>query len=318
MSNKSLLYLAVAVVVLGGIYLIMANNSVPVAKPEAVLASDTSAISDILVTNDQGNLHLKRTDAGWDIVEPFQFKASNSRVKQLLSRIANMTEELVVTNSPERQSEYGVDSTAIILTIVSEGDTSSILIGKAASGRAATYARKPGEDPVLVVKGSIRGALQRTPEDWRDLIIVHSNMDNMARFTTPEIELQREGEVSWFLSQPDTLYNLDADSKYARFLTRVPNMRATSFASAEDVEGVNFAKPSNWFEVETKAGELMRVTFYEDPNGDRAFAHLNGNKDATYIVSGSIYKQIFEDLKSTLLERLRRKVAQEESAKAAG
>lgn len=304
MSGKTLLYLAIAVVVLTGLYFILASTSVPIAKDETVLDVDTSAITDLLIESELGAVHLQRTDNGWEITEPIQFPAGIGYVRQALARIANMDEESVVTNNPERHSEFGVDSTAILLTVIADGDTSSLLVGSSATGRAANYVRLPGEDPVLLVKGNVRSTLQRPVDNWRDRVIVHPTMRDLMRYTTSKIELYKPGDADWILTKPDTIYELGTNPQYARLFSRVPHLSAISFAKDEELAGIDFDRPDNWFEVETVDGKVIHVNFYEEPDGDRIFARLEGSP-ATYVVSPSIYKQIFEDLEGSLTKMTR-------------
>jgi hypothetical protein len=301
MSNRSLMILGGVVVLLGLVYFILQRSTVPIAEEKPLLVSDSSEIDQFAIVNDLGTVRIERTDEGWQLVEPLVYPANNASVRSAIARFAELTISSTVTNNPERHSEFGVDSTAETLEIVTGTDTLRALIGRLHSGGTGNYARIPGEDRVLLAKGRISGLLRRSADNWRNRAIVNVPVERVYRYQSGKLDLVRTMDGEWAVAGADSGETLAGNAGFTRVFRTVFSLTATTFADDEQRARLNWSRPDHQFKLTLDSGETVTVRFIKDEKVDRYFAQSEGN-EAVFIASAGVVDRIFDELPASVEE----------------
>ena len=156
MNQKKFLALtAVTVVVLvAGIWLSMHRSSEQSDLGGTSVFADLKPalgdVSEIRLTKGDGSLTtLRKSTDGWTVVER-QYPADASRVRELVLNLASLKVVERKTQDPANYAKLGVEApdtptaTSTLVEVVAGQKTWSLIVGKAADGRAL-YVRKPAE-----------------------------------------------------------------------------------------------------------------------------------------------------------------------------
>jgi len=299
MSTRQLLWLGIAILLLAGVYLLMKSTSVPVAEEVTLSGLDTANVVAITINQPDDTTRLERTSEGWQLTKPLDWPANYRFVEQALKRVADMRIESEVSSNPERFGEYGVDSTGLSITLETKKKSVDLVLGGTHFASSNSYARLANGESVYLVRGNAKPIFKRNSENWRNKKIVKTPEESMIRFTTEEYSLRRGAESNWELATPREGEAVD-ETGMKRWFGSVVRLSAVSFAKAEQTAGLNWNKPDNWFEFETDNGTVTHLRFIKDPNGERYFA-LKNDEPTVYVVSKSIYDQIFVSLRNAVL-----------------
>ena len=151
---------AITAVVLGaGVWLSMhRSNEQSSLGGTAVFADLKAALGDVseirLGKGDGSRTTLRKAADGWAVVER-QYPADSSRVRELVLGLATLKVVERKTQDPANYAKLGVEApdtptaTSTLVEVVAGSKTWSLIVGKAADGRAL-YVRKPAEATSLL------------------------------------------------------------------------------------------------------------------------------------------------------------------------
>jgi hypothetical protein len=110
----------------------------------------------------------------------------------------------VVASNPENHERMGVaeGSTITVTFETAEGPT-TILIGAAGAAPGTVFVRRPGEDDVYLLEGSLRAHFVRSQTDWREKRML--DVDTAAVRT---VEVQRP-DGTYTIVRADTVWTID-------------------------------------------------------------------------------------------------------------
>jgi hypothetical protein len=190
---RSTLLLLVVLLGLGGyIYFQGATPTDTTPASEKLFAGfDASKLDELTVKAESGDVtQLRKTDGIWSIVSPVNAVASETEVSGVTSAVEALEVARVVDEAPTDVKEYGLDAPRLEVEFKGDGGK---LAGKVQiGGKTATggnlYARKVGEQRVVLVGTTAETALNRSTFDLREKRFV-----KLDRAKVDAIELQIGG-----------------------------------------------------------------------------------------------------------------------------
>ncbi|MBD3166489.1 DUF4340 domain-containing protein [bacterium] len=297
--NKQIVYLSISAVVLLLIYILMQSTSAPEAKHEQLVEVDTSLVTELVVTSEQGSVTLQRDDDNWMVVDPYEYRANKNFVETLLEKLTDLRIEAEVTGKKDRHGEFEVtDEQAVYVKIDQGGDTSEILFGKSSRNRGQTYARLPGKDKVYLIRGSYSVATRRPPDAWRDKKITDFKQDEIIAVDLPEIDLAKQGE-SWNALTPDGDEFTPDEAKVKRVTRALANLRTSDFPGEAAYQGINWSRPEHTFTLQLTDGGQRSIAIYPVPDEENRYflrySDSTGMKDTVFRIYSGVVNTLLWD-----------------------
>ena len=299
--------LAVQIVV----WAIASTDRYHVSKKENFLTVDTSLVDYIHIVNKDGSLTIKRVGGHWRITDPYNYPANPSYANTLLEKAAQLEVETVITNNPDKYSEYELDdTTASYVEIGKEGGAiDKFYCGKPSKNYTHTYMRRADSDDVLLVAGTPRSSFTRRPKDWRDKKILDLDRAMVERillkFPDETAELVREvssSEKDTTLVKADTTWRVipkrgkpftPDDGVFNRIMNTASRMNAMDFLMAGEDTIPSFAKPDFTLEVFLEGNQHVVVDFIPQPDAEnRWIARKDGDESTVFVVYQSTVKNL--------------------------
>jgi hypothetical protein len=144
-----------------------------------------------------------------------EYPADSASVQSVLEKIAGLKREDLISENPEKQPLFEVDSASgIYVEAWNDKGTSvaSFRLGKSGPAWGTTFVRRIGSDKVYCAGGSIRHAFFADSKRWRDKTIMRFPQEQAEKVTLAKkgghtIELAKStdttGAAQWNLTAPD-------------------------------------------------------------------------------------------------------------------
>ena len=263
------------------------------------VASDN--IEELTVKNEAGETTtVKKADGKWEMTSPFQTRASDMDSSGIANALAGLDTTRVVEENPTDVKEYGLDAPSVEVTFKSNGGKPSgkLLIGKKTATGGSLYARKDGENRVVLIGEYNETTFNKSTFDLRDKAIV--NFDR-SKVDGVDVSLEKSGfelakkDSEWTMVKPITAR---ADTSAADGLvTSVESLQMKSIvgpsATPEEMKRYGLDKPSAV--VTLHAGSSRTAVAVGGPAGeDTVYA-----KDVSRTDVFTIQKTAADDLKKT-------------------
>jgi hypothetical protein len=245
MNGKKLLWLTVALLVV--VALIIAANKLSAPKQAAKTLKffptfSENACSSILMVSGTDSVRIKRKGEVWVVAgdpsassQPEQaslasgpaqgqlssikkdYPADSASIQTLLEKLKGMTKSELISQNPEKQSVFEVDSAkGMFVDVFDEKGASmgAFRIGKNGPDYTSTFVRPLGSNDVYSVGGSIKYAFFTDKNRWRDKSIIKFDKN-----LVDKIVLNKQGGntfvlnkktdtagtlIQWDLTQPDS------------------------------------------------------------------------------------------------------------------
>jgi hypothetical protein len=249
------------------------ERSVSSDQGGTLVSYDSAAVDKIEVRTSSGTTIVQREGSGWMLAAPLRAKADDAGIHQLLNRSKTIALKALVSNNPQKQSVFQVDSTAALVKIF-EGanERAAFRIGKTGPSYTETYVRREGSDDVYLADGMLLYLFSKSPKDWRDKAILH-----MPQETIRSVRFQY-GDTSFALAFRDSLWLVDgspaSDPAVRSLLGAIATLKADDF-------------------VDTAVAAPPPLTAVIDVEGTQLRFHRNPQTN-NYFVITSVGTQVFE------------------------
>ena len=255
------------------------------------LGVDSSNVSMMTIHSGKNDVTFEKVGGEWHITEPLNSKADQNSVLQLLAQTNQLEVKSLVSDNPERQSMFEVD-TAGTLLVFSEpiGKVDSLIIGKSGPNFSDRYVRKAGSDEVYLAGGLRAFLYERKPKEWRDKTIVDIPQDVIERVTVTlpkETCVLVKREQHWFVGQDST-----DESAVNTFL------RALNPLRADDIVDSSVTVPKKpTFQLGIAGSQSAELQFYQTPTDTLKYWAKTSTSTAVYQVSQWSAKRLMKSKK---------------------
>jgi hypothetical protein len=251
---------------------------------EYLVKVDSLAVDRIEIKSPTARLLLEKKGVEWFVQEPVSYRADQSNVASLIHESKNLEVKSIVSNKPEKQSVFQVDSTGTLVKMSAHGsEQAAFIIGKSGSSFSETYARRTTSNDVALVGGASSHTFNRPIKDWRDRTILAIPQERIkeVKFQYGDTTFVLAFEDSTWMAGKDStqdwvvntllssLSNFQADDFVDTLTSKPPKITAQisyggaqlTFAYLKDGDKylVQSSHSPQWFEVQTwRANQVLK------------------------------------------------------------
>ena len=170
MKTKQLLILGAIFVVLAIVVLLFENpfgQSEYEKKVETAMPLfpnfDEEQVVKIEIIADGATTTLSKQDDNWVVASMYNYPADGEGVVELLSKVTEFKNTQRVSNNPEKQSEFEVDSTGVEAKLMDANDSvlAHLFVGKTTPGFLSSYVRPADSNEVYVAQGYLQSVFDK-------------------------------------------------------------------------------------------------------------------------------------------------------------
>ena len=255
------------------------------------------------VTAGGKTIAMTRATGDWKITKPVESRADFGAVEGLIGRLQSAQMKSIVADqaTPADLKKYALEKPEVTVNVSTGSAKATLLVGGKAEDNTV-YVRDLSRPAVMTVESSLVDELKKGADDYRK-----KDIFEFRAFNANRVEITRNGQSVAFEktkgqgeNAPDkwkrvspTPGDVDKD-KIDSLLSRLSNMRATSFVAADAKTGLD--KPAMTVVAKFDDGKKEdRVTFGK--NGDDAYASRPGEPGAAKVDSAD-----FTEVNKTLDE----------------
>jgi hypothetical protein len=260
-------------------------------------------VDSVDLTTGGKTLALTRAGGDWKIAKPLETRADFGAVEGLIGRLQSAQMKALVADQamPADLKKYGLEKPEVTVNVNAGSAKATLLVGTKAEDNTI-YVRDASRPAVMTVESSLVDELKKGADEYRK-----KDIFEFRSFNANRVEFTRNGQTIAFEKtkgtgdkDPDkwkrvspTAGDVDKD-KIEGMLSRLSNMRATSFAAADAKTGLD--KPAMSVVAKFDDGKKEdRVTFGK--NGDDVYASRPGEPGAAKVDTSD-----FTDVNKTLDE----------------
>jgi hypothetical protein len=287
MNRNTSILIGILLLLVAIAYLVMQNpgeQSSTGESGEYLVKVDSLAVDRIEIKSPTARLLLEKKGVEWLVQEPVSYRADQSNVASLIHESKNLEVKSIVSNKPEKQSVFQVDSTGTLVKMSAQGsEQAAFIIGKSGSSFSETYARRRTSNDVALVGGASSYTFNRPIKDWRDrtILAIPQGRIKEVKFQYGDTTFVLACEDStWMVSKDSTqdwvvntllssLSNFQADDFVDTLTSKPPKITAQisyggaqlTFAYLKDGDKylVQSSHSPQWFEVQTwRANQVLK------------------------------------------------------------
>lgn len=241
----STLILIVVLAGLGGyIYFVDSKRPAPgidggPAK-DKVYALAVDAVDEVKLTYKGETSLLRKTEAGWKMLEPVETDADPAEAASLGQALANLELVRVVEENATDLAKYNLATPPIAVEFKAGSTTGSLALGDMTPTQGEMYAMKNGDKTVFLVSSFQETNFNRTPFDLRDKKILKFDREKADSVTLVRgdqtMTLARDGS-DWKVSGP-----VPSRSDYSAIEGLLTRLASANMSKLVDSDGKELAK----------------------------------------------------------------------------
>lgn len=276
MKRSTLILAGILVILIIAAFLVLqrpGERSVASDQGGTLVSYDSAKVDRIEVRTATGVTTLQRESSGWMLTSPLRAKGDESSIHQLLAKGKAIVLKAMVSDNPQKQSVFQVDSTGTLVTMFEGGNERvAFRVGKMGPSYTETYVRREGSNEVYLADGMLLYLFAKQPRDWRDKTIL-----KVPQETIRNVRFQY-GDTTFALAFRDSLWLLDgtpaSESPVRSLLGGLANLNADDF-------------------VDTTIATPPPLTAVIDVDGTQIRFHKNTATN-NYFVMTSLGPQVYE------------------------
>lgn len=308
---KRLLIPGLILIAIAAIWLFQSKMETKRTSPRSIenfLKLDQEEINRITVKTAADFAAFSLKNGRWYIDDAHPKLADSAAVENMITSSINLKVGNVISENPERQRDFMVDSITGNFIQFYNGDKllSSIFIGKMTSDYSHSYVRKPGSKEVYLSEGLLTYIFNRRRAQWLNRNILSFQPANVreVEFIYPDKSiLIRHSITEWYVSKSPYTDSLPTDSmKTDVFLRQAGNLKASDFANESDSGKINFGLPAMTMKATLLDGTAQTVEFASaDSTANRYYCRRPDIEDV-FVISGSAYDNMLKEFADFLPE----------------
>jgi hypothetical protein len=207
---------------------------------EKVYTLAVDAVNEVKLTYNGETSVLRKSDAGWKMIQPVETDADPAEAASLGAALANLELVRVVEENATDLKKYNLETPPIAVEFKAGSTSGSLMLGDKNATQGEIYAMKNGEKKVFLVSSFQETNFNRTPFDLRDKKILKFDREKADALT-----LVREGRTmtlaragsDWTVSGP-----VPSRSDYSAIEGLITRLASANMSKLVDSEGKDLAK----------------------------------------------------------------------------
>ena len=255
-------------------------------QAQNVVNFDRDKIDGVVIQNGDDKIDIRRHNDKWRLETPIKDQADASLVTSLLSDLENWQKDASISAKEmeadkNRLADYGLANPKLRLRLVGQGAPPEIFFGKDAALEGKMYVRFENSKETFFASQSVRKAIDKKPEDFRDRKLTDLIMAQVVRavLKTPagEMELQKTGD-HWDIVKP--LRTHADDQKVSDMIAQVTTVRIEQFVADDsgDLHPYGLAEPRGsltLFAQGDKQGQTLRIGSVPEKEKEQVYVRFS-------------------------------------------
>lgn len=181
---------------------------------------------------------LSKQNGSWVVASMDNYPADSEGVAELLSKVTEFKNTQRVSNNPEKQAEFEVDSTGVEAKLMDANNEvlAHLFVGKTTPGFLSSYVRPADANDVYVAQGYLQSVFNKGTRTWKDRTIFSFNKGIVTQLNiiSPEetVELRLDAEGTWQMLKP--VVAVAKTTEVDTLLTTFSELDTDDFAEATD------------------------------------------------------------------------------------
>ena len=181
---------------------------------------------------------LSKQNDNWVVASMDNYPADGEGVAELLSKVTEFKNTQRVSNNPEKQLEFEVDSTGVEAKLMDASDKvlAHLFVGKTTPGFLSSYMRPADSNDVYVAQGYLQSVFSKDTRTWKDRTIFNFNkgIATQLNIISPEetVELRLDADGAWQMLKP--IAAAAKTTEVDALLTTFSGLDTDDFAEAKD------------------------------------------------------------------------------------
>jgi hypothetical protein len=228
------------------------NTADAAREAQNVINFSREKINGIVIQDGDDTIDIRRHDDKWRLETPIKDQADTSAVNSLLADLENWQKEATISSKEmeadkSKLSDYGLAAQPKLrLKLSGENAPAEIFFGKEAALEGKMYVRFANSKESFLVSQSVKKAIEKKAEDFRDRKLTELIMAQVVRVvlktSAGEMELQKRGD-HWEIVKP--LHTRADDQKVGDLIAQVTTARIEQFVADDkgDLHPYGLAEP---------------------------------------------------------------------------
>src|SRR5881394_2753991 len=208
-------------------------------------------VNGIVNQNGDDQIDIRRRNDKWRLEIPIKDQADGSVVNNLLLDLENWQKDAAISAKEmeadkNKLADYGLANPKLRLKLIGPDTPPEIFFGKDAALEGKMYVRFGNSKETFLASQSVKKAIDKKPEDFRDRKLTDLIMAQVVRVvlktSAGEMELQKKGD-HWDILKP--LHTRADDQKVSDLIAQVTTARIQQFVADDrgDLHPYGLAEP---------------------------------------------------------------------------
>jgi Domain of unknown function (DUF4340) len=255
-------------------------------QSQNVLNFSREKIDGVVIQNGDDKIDIRRHDNKWRLETPIKDQADGSLVNNLLLDLENWQKDAAISAKEmeadkSRLADYGLASPKLRLKLLGADAPPEIFFGKDAALEGKLYVRFENSKETFLVNQSVKKAIDKKPEDFRDRkltdLIMAQVVRGVLKTSAGEMELQKKGD-HWDIARP--LHTPADDQKVSDLIAQVTTARIQKFVADDggDLHPYGLAEPRGsltLFAQEDKQGQTLQIGGVPEKEKDQVYVRFS-------------------------------------------
>src|SRR2546421_2413314 len=255
-------------------------------QSQSVVNFGRDKINGLVIQNGDDKIDIRRRDDKWRLEIPIKDQADGSVVNNLLLELENWQKDAAISAKEmeadkNKLSDYGLANPKLRLKLVGPDAPPEIFFGKDAALEGKMYVRFENSKETFLVNQSVKKAIDKKPEDFRDRKLTDLIMAQVVRVvlktSAGEMELRKKGD-HWEIVKP--LHTRADDQKVGDLIAQVTTARIQQFVADDrgDLHPYGLAEPRGsltFFAQDDKQGQTLQIGGVPEKQKDQVYVRFS-------------------------------------------
>lgn len=323
MQNKKMIVGLVVLILVTAIFIVSEKlNSKKPSESELRFfpGLDENKVTSVLVKEGDKAVKLEKKNGTWMVGKASEdrdssdagkekfYTADSASVQVALEKLVSMKKGDLMSRNPEKQSEFGVDSSGGMYVEIWKGSDNSVgamLIGEKGIEWNSNSVRLIGNDSVYSVLGGLRYSLYSELDKWRKKRIVEFSSGSAEKISLIKKDgssvVVEKSDSGWTITEPvQHMAAIDTVNKMLNVLSSLKTAQFVYDTPQDSVSGLN--EPSLAVAVTLNGGAERKFIVGNEKEGKKQYwTRVEGN-DEVFLISESDLKKIDLDAEALKAE----------------
>src|SRR6266404_5095203 len=287
--KTTLILFVIAAAVFAYLFFIEKNRSgteEAARQSQNVLNFSREKIDGVVIQNGDDKIDIRRRDDKWRLETPIRDQADASLVNNLLLDLDSWQKDAAISAKEmeadkSKLADYGLANPKLRLKLLGPGAPPEVFFGKDAALEGKMYVRFENSKETFLASQSVKKAVEKKPEDFRDRKLTDLIMAQVVRVvlktSAGEMELQKKGD-HWEIAKP--LHTRADDQKVSDLIAQVTTARIQQFVADDrgDLHPYGLAEPRGsitLFGQDDKQGQMLQIGGVPEKEKDQVYVRFS-------------------------------------------